>query len=123
MDNLERFITALCVQRCQVVLIGHLERETDEVSGGVTNMASTLGKKLAPKIPRFFSDVVNSVRIGDQFWWATDTVNTDLKARNLPLKGKIQDGFKVITESWLRNGGLIENGAQLLVQGKVQVQP
>lgn len=113
MDNLERFIINLCMQHCHVVLIGHLERETDEVSGAITNMASTLGKKLAPKIPRFFSDVVMSRREGTQFSWSTDQVNTDLKARNLPIQGKILDGFGIITKQWIKNGGVIENGHQL----------
>ena len=86
MDNLERFLTNLCMQHCHVVLIGHLEREVDEVSGGIQNMASTLGKKLAPKLPRFFSDVVQAKREQANFFWSTDSINTDLKARNLPIQ-------------------------------------
>jgi hypothetical protein len=115
MDNLERFITALCIQHCHVVLIGHLERETDEVSGAITNMASTLGKKLAPKIPRFFSDVIQAKREQANFFWATDSINTDLKARNLPIQGKILDGFSIIAKQWVRNGGLLEHDMVLNV--------
>lgn len=102
-DNLERLITKLCVDvKCHFVLTAHLERETDEVTGGTTLMASTLGKKLAPKLPRFFSDVIHVKRTGTDFEWSTATSNVDLKARNLPLKDKIPPTFVPIIEAWAK---------------------
>lgn len=101
MDNLERFITKLTVDvACPVVLTAHSERETDEVTGGTTIMASTLGRKLAPKIPRFFSDVVNVKRDGEKFTWSTMTFGMDLKARNLPLADNIPPSFVPIIRGW-----------------------
>ena len=68
MDMLERLITKLCVDtKCHFVMIAHLERETDEVTGGSTLMASTLGRKLAPKLPRFFSEVIHVKHSDDKF--------------------------------------------------------
>lgn len=100
-ENLERLITKLCVAtQCHFVLIAHLERETDETTGGTTLMASTLGRKLAPKLPRFFSDVIHVKRDGNKFVWSTASINVDLKARNLPLADNLEPSFKLIIESW-----------------------
>lgn len=108
-SNLEFLLTKLTTAlQCHFVLTSHLERETDEVTGGTTLMASTLGKKLAPKIPRFFSDVIHCKREGNTFCWATDTTNTDLKARNLPIKGNLSASFVQLIDSWKANGGVIE---------------
>lgn len=101
MDNLERFITKLTTDiPCPVVVIAHQERETDEVTGGTVIMVSTLGKKLAPKIPRFFSDVVQVKREGEKFSWSTMTLNMDLKSRNLPLADNIKPSFVPIIDGW-----------------------
>lgn len=44
--------------KCTLVVNAHLEREADELTGATKLMASTLGKKLAPRLPRFFSEVL-----------------------------------------------------------------
>lgn len=101
MDNLERLITKLTVDlACTFVLTAHLERETDEISGGVQLMASTLGKKLAPRLPRFFSDVIHAKREGDKFSWSTASFNVDLKARNVAISEKIEPSFKPLIQTW-----------------------
>lgn len=101
MDTIERFLTTLTTAvPCPVVVIAHLEREVDEISGGVQLMASTLGRKLAPKIPRFFSDVVLARRSGTTFEWSTAAMNTDLKARNLPISDHIPPNFKALFDVW-----------------------
>jgi hypothetical protein len=105
-DNLERLITKLCVDtKCHFVMTAHLERETDENTGGSALMASTLGRKLAPKLPRFFSDVIHVKREGEKFVWSTATSNVDLKARNLPLRDNQPPTFLPIIESWRKNAG------------------
>lgn len=103
-DNLERLITKLCVDtKCHFVLISHLERETDEVTGGTSLMASTLGRKLAPKLPRYFSDVIHVVRKADKFVWSTVTSNVDLKARNIALADNLPPSFVPIISNWRKN--------------------
>lgn len=103
-DNLERLITKLCVDtKCHFVLISHLERETDEVTGGTSLMASTLGRKLAPKLPRYFSDVIHVVRKADKFVWSTVTSNVDLKARNIALADNLPPSFVPIITNWRKN--------------------
>jgi hypothetical protein len=63
MKNLESYIIKFCGDiQCMAVMIAHLERESDEVTGAMVNMPSTLGRKLAPKLPRYFSDVIHARR-------------------------------------------------------------
>lgn len=101
MDNIERFLTTLLVVTdCFFVLIGHLEVEKDELTGGTKLMASTLGRKLAPKIPLNFDDVVQAIRVGKEFHWSTGAINVDLKARNLPIGDKLAPSFVPIIDKW-----------------------
>lgn len=105
-DNLDRLITRLTTAcKCHFVLTAHLERETDEVTGGTTLMASTLGRKLAPRLPRFFSDVIHCKREGDKFFWSTASMNVDLKARNLPIADNLQPSFIPLLAKWKLQGG------------------
>lgn len=115
MDNLERLIQKLCTDtHCHFILTAHSERETDEVMGGSKIMVSTLGRKLAPKIPRFFSDVVLADRQGSKFTWSTAAAGADLKARNLPIADGIPPTFATIIEAWQKRGGIIESAEQPL---------
>lgn len=107
-DNLERLLTKLCVDtRCHFVLISHLERETDEVTGGTSLTASTLGRKLGPKLPRFFSDVIHVKRDGEKFNWSTATSNVDTKARNVKIAADLPPSFQPIIASWRKAAGVL----------------
>jgi hypothetical protein len=86
---------------CHFILIGHVERETDQVLGGIKLMISTLGKALAPDIPIMFSDVILTVRQGDKWSWDTASAIADVKTRNLPIKAEIIPTFKSILEKWV----------------------
>ena len=86
--------------RCHFVLIGHVERETDPVSGATKIMVSSLGKSLSPKIPAIFSDVILTVREGSKWYWDTSSSLADLKTRNLPIATNIKPDFRLILEKW-----------------------
>lgn len=106
MDNLERLIQKLCIDTtCHFALIAHSEREVDEVLGGSKIMAGTLGRKLGPKLPRFFSDVILAEKTGDKFTWSTAALGADLKARNLPIKDGMNPDFVPIITNWKSKGG------------------
>lgn len=110
-DQLEGLINWCCTSiRCHFILTAHAERETDEVMGGSQIMASTLGKKLAPKLPRYFSDVILAQRIGKDFKWSTAAPGADLKARNLPVAEGLIPSFAPVIDSWQSRGGIIETG-------------
>ncbi len=91
-------------RRCFFVLNAHVERETNEITGATQVMVSTLGRKLPPKIPRFFSEVVLSKRIitGDKaaFTWATVDMTADLKNRSLPLANNLQQSYVPIVRAY-----------------------
>jgi len=113
MDNLERLINHLTIATpCHFVLTSHLERENDEVTGGVQLMASTLGRKLAPKLPRYFGDVVLARRENNQFYWSTTAPNVDLKTRNLPFSDKLEPSFTSIVGHWRERQGLSRHPQQ-----------
>jgi len=86
--------------RCHVVLIAHIERETDAILGGNKITMSTLGKALAPKIPQMFSDVVLAKRDEDKYSWSTADIQADLKQRNLPLGSNLKPDFAPIVAKW-----------------------
>jgi len=107
-DQIERFIRQITNDcACHVVLIAHVERETDAVLGGVKLMVSTLGKALAPKLPPMFSDVILTVREGDKFTWDTGSVQADVKTRNLQIKSGLPADFRAIIEKWKSRGGVV----------------
>ncbi len=101
--NLIRQLTDGC--KCHFVLTAHVEREVDQVFGGVKITVSTLGRALAPKLPPMFSDVILSVREGLSFSWSTANALADLKTRNLPLAEKIAPDFSQIFSKWTSRGG------------------
>jgi hypothetical protein len=108
MDQIEKLIRQLtdgC--KCHFVLTSHVEREVDQVLGGVKLTVATLGVKLAPKIPPMFSDVILTSREGDKFFWSTANGQADLKTRNLPIADHLPPDFKPILTKWLSRGGAL----------------
>lgn len=111
MDQVEKyllFLTDAC--RCHFVLLGHPEREIDEVSGGTKITIGTLGQKLAPKIPPMFSDVIEAVREGAQWHWDTLDSRAVLKARNYPVQAKLPPSFQPAFDAWEKSRAEIMKG-------------
>lgn len=105
-DQMEKFIRYCCDGcKCHFVLIAHVEREIDEVLGGVKLMPSAPGQKLSPKLPSMFSDVILTVRNGTEWLWDTANPLADLKTRNLILSQKITPDFSAIINKWKSRGG------------------
>lgn len=101
MNAEERLIAKLCSDvKCFFALTSHLDLVRDETIGRSQLMAGALGNKLAPKLPKDFSDVVMAYREGSEFFWSTVASNADLKARNLPLLDKMAPSFVPVVEKW-----------------------
>lgn len=99
MDNLERLINKLVMDtKCYFVLTAHPEKEMDEVLGSQILTVSSLGKKLPPKLPRYFDDVILTKREGKNFSWSTIDSGVDLKARNIAWDGNLQPNFGPIVK-------------------------
>lgn len=105
-DQVERFLRLCCDGvKAHFVLLSHVERELDQIQGGVKVTVSTLGRALPPKIPPMFSDVILSVRQGTQWTWSTANALCDLKTRNLPVAEGIKPDFRQILDKWVSRGG------------------
>lgn len=105
-DSVEPLVRQLCDGcKCHFVLLGHVERETDQLTGGTKITVSSLGRALPPKLPPMFSDVILAVRVGKEFSWDTANPMVDLKTRNLEIAPKIAPDFKLILDKWHSRGG------------------
>jgi hypothetical protein len=72
---------------------------------------STLGRKLAPKIPRFFSEVIRARKDGaGKFFWSTQDSEADLKNRALPSGANIAQDFAPVIEAYRRREKLAAKG-------------
>lgn len=112
-NQLESLLRKLCDGcRCHFILLAHVEREVDQILGGVKLMVSTLGKALAPKIPPMFSDVILTKRQGTDFSWSTADPTADTKTRNLPLQEKILPSFAQIIAKWRSRGDILAKVTQ-----------
>ena len=96
--NFIRLLTDGC--RCHVVLIAHVNREKDEITGGVKLMVKTIGVALCSEIPTLFSDVIYTVREADKWYWDTANSMADVKTRNLPIGSKLPPDFATIYDKW-----------------------
>jgi hypothetical protein len=85
---------------CHFILIAHVDRETDQILGGVKLMVAALGKAITSQIPQAFSDVILTSREGDKFYWDTANSQADVKTRNLPIASKLSANFYPIWEKW-----------------------
>lgn len=102
-------------RQCFFSLTAHPEKEMDEMIGVKKIMVSTIGAKLAPKVPTFFSEVVQSKRFTDttgrvQFLWSNSEIGMDLKNRSLPISSTLSPDFRPIVEAYRRKKALV--GAQ-----------
>lgn len=107
-EKILRMLTDNC--RCWFVLIAHIERETDQILGGIKLTAATLGAKLSPKLTPMFSDVILTVREGSKFSWDTGSASADVKTRNLAIASGQTPSFAPIVKKWLSRGGVLVKG-------------
>ena len=108
-NMLKKLIDKLCTGcRCSMVLMAHIAREQDEITGATRLYVSTLGKALAPDLPAYFSDVIQTQRVGDQFSWDTSGTNIAVKGRNVPYAAKQSASFVPLIKRWQERGGIIE---------------
>jgi hypothetical protein len=112
MSLLEQLLLKLSSDcRCFFVLIAHTEREPDEIAGSSRITVSTLGRKLAPKIPRYFSEFVLARRTAQKFTWSTAANDSDLKSRALPVSNELEPTFVPVVEAHRRRKAEIASTA------------
>lgn len=100
-ENLLLQLSSDC--KCFLILTAHIEREPDEITGMSRVTVSTLGRKLAPKIPRFFSEVIRARKdAAGKYLWSTQDSEADLKNRALPSSNSIAQDFGPIIAAYKR---------------------
>lgn len=99
----------ICTElRCTFVLIAHISREKDELTGGTFITINTVGKALGPELPRMFSDVILAERNANIFTWDTANSNATVAARHIPIAVGQKPSFAPLIEKWKKDGGKIE---------------
>jgi hypothetical protein len=93
--NLEEQIIFKLVSDCQCyfVVLAHIDKVVNEVTGVPQITLAALGNKLAPQLLKNFSEVVLSKRVGDRFIWSTSELNVTTKNRALPIKAELPPDF------------------------------
>lgn len=113
MNQLSKLLLALCSDlKCFFVVTAHIELEEDQITGVRKVMVSTIGRKLAPQIPKFFSEVISveSRTTGSNertFYWSTNTTNFELKNRSLPVSSSLPPTFAPIIEAYRKRVALV----------------
>lgn len=101
-NNLMNFLRlATQGMTCHFVLIAHVSREKDEITGGTKIMTKAIGQAISGDIPPLFSDVIFTVREGSNFYWDTASALVDVKTRSLPIQAKLPPDFAQIMDKWL----------------------
>ena len=96
-NHIYQLCNTLCGANCYFLLTGHIEMESDEAKGVTKFMVSTVGRKLAPKLPRIFSEVVFAKEDNGKYVWSTQDPKVITKSRALP-KGIISADFKQVVD-------------------------
>jgi hypothetical protein len=92
---------------CFFNMTAHVEKEMDDMTGTRRITVSTIGAKLAPRIPPFFSEFIRCSRTMDnkgtaEFTWSTLASDMELKNRALSISSKLPADFKPIIEAYRR---------------------
>lgn len=100
-SNILDVVRKLCSDlSCFFVLIGHIEREQNEITGMSNITVSTLGAKLAPKLPPLFTNVVLAKRSGPKYEWSVADNNVDTKPGDLEFKADLPQDFAPIVTAY-----------------------
>lgn len=80
--------------KCNALMLAHIDREINPVTGlsGIT--AHTIGQKLAPRIVKMPDEVILAERTDDgEFTWSTDVPGQILKVRSMPRGAGLRPDF------------------------------
>lgn len=89
-----------------LVMTAHVQRQQDEITGGIKLMTKAIGKAMADDIPQLFSETIGCVREGATWWWDTANNSLDTKTRYLPIASKIPPDGGQIMDKWVKRGAV-----------------
>jgi len=93
--------------KCWVIIITHLDKEQEPVSGRYFATVKTIGQKLGPDMPRDFADVIRAKREGKVITWDTADLEATVVGRHLPLASGLEPKFTQLVNNWITKGGKI----------------
>ena len=101
-NNLLNFIRYLCgpSQRFGLVMTAHVQKQINELTGGMSIMTKSIGKAIADDIPKHFSEVLYCYAEGANWYWDTAAANVIRKTRYLPISSKIPQDLSRIWGEW-----------------------
>lgn len=102
--NFLRFITQGFAPT--LVITAHVQRQQDEITGGVKLMTKAIGKAMGDDIPQLFSETIGCVREGGAWYWDTANSSLDTKTRYLPIQSKINPDGAQIMQKWVKRGAV-----------------
>lgn len=88
------------IPEAMFILIAHMAQERDLVSGRILKMPAALGQKVAPDLPRMFTDVITAKRELAQFSWSTIEADTVARVAHIPLADKMAPDFRPMIDEW-----------------------
>jgi hypothetical protein len=94
--------------RCWVILITHLDKEPDPISGAFYATVKTIGRALGPDMPRDLADVIRAKRDGSKITWDTADTQATVVGRHVPLASGLAPDSKQPVQTWIAKGGKIE---------------
>lgn len=106
-DQLDKFQTQCANITCPFILLSHLSREQEEVTGKIIVSLKALGNKLPTSMPFLYNDFILATAPEARFNWATIDKNCQLKATYLPHSDKLEADFRLLCINWLGEQGLI----------------
>jgi hypothetical protein len=82
---------------CSAILLSHISREPDEITGGSRIYASTIGNKMASeRMPNMPDEIIlSSVSDRGEFTWATVVPGMALKTRKMPRGSDLRPDFSL----------------------------
>lgn len=106
--NLLNFLRYVCGTGAKfgLVMTAHLQKQVNELTGGMTLTTKAIGKAMSDDVPRLFSEVLYAYREGTSWYWDTSATNVVTKTRYLPIQSKIKPDLGVIFEKWLQRGNV-----------------
>jgi len=97
MSFIEGFMTTVWqATRCSTVVLAHLDRQTDPVTGASRVTLDTWGDKLAPKLIREPDEIAQTMKRDGKFFWSTVADGITLKRRRLSEGTSLEPSFRQI---------------------------
>lgn len=107
-DQLDKFQLQCANIKVPFVLLSHLSREQEEVTGKVITTLKALGKQLPTSMPFAYNDFIMAKQDGEgKFSWSTVDSQCQLKATYLPHSKSMKPDFKPLVMGWLIDQGLV----------------